>query len=89
MKFVETNKQFCVELTVEEFTKIMDRETEQENDHDWDNHLYQELNKIDGVDDTDYNGHFGPNIFFSLDVQFNEAKTIEAVKKIIEKWVLA
>lgn len=87
MKFTETMKQFCVELTKEEFIKILDKEKEQENNNDWDNHLFNELNKIDGVDDTDYNGHFGANIFFSFDVDYDEAATMKAVKKVIEKWV--
>lgn len=45
------------------------------------------MDKIDGVSDTDYNGHFGANIFFTLDMEYDEVTTLGEVKKIIKKWI--
>ena len=43
------------------------------------------LDKIEGVSDADYNGHFGPYIFFNLDTEDDSpAKRVEILTLILD-----
>lgn len=46
-------------------------------------HLYEKLDKLQGVSDIDYNGHFGPHIFYTVTAASDEAKLHAAVKTMI------
>lgn len=92
MKFEKTAIQYCVELTVAEFTNIMDKERDIDM-HDkceWSDNLTKvyslcdELNTIQGIDGIDYNGHFGANIWYTNDLEYPVDH--EVIQKIIEKW---
>jgi hypothetical protein len=84
MKFIQTAIQYCIELSSITFTAIVDEDSRRENEGDYDNHLVHELEKIDGVDRVDYNGHFGSNIFFTLDLEYEIDPTIKTIRKVID-----
>jgi len=53
-------------------------------DRGWDEiQLYEELDKLDGVNDTNYDGHFGPYIFLNIEVECDTPETHEQVIQII------
>jgi hypothetical protein len=87
MKRELTAKQYCVEVTYEEFVKLTDKEFDYQNNNDFDTTLYNELEKINGVNNVDYNGHFGPNIFYIMEEDYASKETDEKIKKIITKWI--
>ena len=87
MEFQVTSTSYCIEVTVDQFRKIIDRENEQQNDGDWENGLNNQLEEIEGVEDVDYNGHFGANIFFRMTAEVDERETKFAIKKVIDSWI--
>jgi hypothetical protein len=87
MKFVQTAIQYCVELSTLTFTAIMNEDSRRENKGEYDNILASKLDKIDGVSNVDYNGHFGPNVFFTLDMNYKIDPTIKAIRKMIDTYV--
>lgn len=57
------SRSFAFGVTVEDFTKITAREDEEEL---WADTLTAKLDALDGVSDVDFNGHFGPFIYFTI-----------------------
>jgi hypothetical protein len=47
--------------------------------------LCQKLDELDGVQDIDYNGHFGNHVFLSIEVDHDNAKTKRKISKVIEE----
>ena len=84
MKFNKTAVKYCVEITIDEFSILMDKEAGYEQDDSWKS-LCLELGKMDGIEDVDYNGHFGPNIFYTHDLRYPVAQ--KQITKVIEKWI--
>ena len=83
MKFKKTAVKYCVELTIPEFEAIMEKEKDCENDGTWYT-LCGDLEHIQGIDEVDYNGHFGANIFYTNDLEYPVDRKV--IEKIIEKW---
>lgn len=54
--------------------------------HD-DESFYEALDKIEGVNDIDYNGHFGPYIYLTIDLDVNVPETLEKIKKLIQEMI--
>ena len=69
---------YHIKLTVPEFQKIMD----------YDNvalpPLFELLAEIDGVNDVEYDGHFGASIWLTLDKEHDTGKTWNQISDIIE-----
>lgn len=87
MNFIPTAMSFCIELTKEDFLKIMEVDSKEENEGNWDNTLFQKLDKIDGIVDVDYNGHFGANIWLQMDLEFSIREMAEKIKKIVKEHI--
>lgn len=80
-----TRHDICFEIPVEEFRNLLDYE-----EADWRAFslptLSTILDGIDGVSGTEYNGHFGSNIFVTLDVDDDgETPQIAQVQRILDE----
>ena len=60
-------KRYCVPIPMETFLKFLDKDKEFENDD-----FVAKLEKM-GADKVDYEGFFGANLFFSLDLEYEDA----------------
>lgn len=49
--------------------------------------LSRRLDKMMGVWDTEYNGHFGSHIFFRLDKEYDKPETHEAIHNLIREYL--
>ena len=57
-------RQYSYEVTREYFMLICAKDDEMET---WEETLCAQLDKLPGVRDVDYNGHFGEYIYFNID----------------------
>jgi hypothetical protein len=77
-----TMKQY--EIEIDDLMKIVDLDKEHENDNEWDEVLSQKLDMLDGITDSDYNGHFGHYIFLKIDSEYDNDKTWDAIETTIK-----
>jgi len=49
--------------------------------------LYQKIDKVAGVDDTDYNGHFGANVFYRVSAEHDNEETHAEVRRLIQEHI--
>jgi hypothetical protein len=77
LSFEPTNTSYCIPITVEQFLAMDNQDTLNVDNDDLE--LSEILDKLDGVWNTDYNGHFGPNIFLTIEA---DCDTIELKSKI-------
>ena len=47
--------------------------------------LWAELQKIPGVRDVDYNGHFGLYVFLTVDKEYDNDKTLYAISDVMNR----
>jgi hypothetical protein len=64
LKAVCTRRSYCVEVTVDEMQEILRRDKFEINTGR--KPLHQLLNEATAAFDIEYDGHFGPNVFFTL-----------------------
>ena len=57
---VVTRRSYRVEITVEEMVAILDRDARCFQS------LFECLQSLDGVINVEYDGHFGPNVFYDV-----------------------
>lgn len=50
--------------------------------------LFMQLDKIQGVFSTDYNGHFGDFVYLSIEKENNNVHTKQKIENIINKFVV-
>ena len=68
--FETTSVQIAYEISMEDFNAIDKRDQDRQDEDNWDN-LSTLLDRIEGVSDTDYNGHFGLFLYFTIDAEHN------------------
>ena len=78
MEIIETARSFRVDLTVEQFKVIIERD--EINDH-----CLGDILELVGCESIEYNGFFGPAVFFTLDV--DSLEVLEQVKEIIFDYI--
>jgi len=83
MKIEAFKTSYCIGLTVEEFVRILDGDKKAFEDDEKD--LSQKLDALDGVYDTDYNGHFGPNVFVTIDKENDNMDTWSKIKELVKE----
>ena len=76
-----TSKQY--EIEIDDLMAIVDIDKEHENEGDWDEILSEQLDLLDGITDSDYNGHFGHYIFLTIDSKYDNDKTWDAIETTI------
>lgn len=75
-------KQYTIEV---DLLKIMDSDSFHENENEWDEILDQKLDKIKGVEDVDYNGHFGSYVFLTIETEFDTPELWLEIEKTIKE----
>ena len=78
-RVVSTN--YILDITTEKLSSIMDKDCEA------DHPLYMLLAKIDGIHDVDYNGHFGPHIYVTLESEYEGGDVWRTVYETIENYL--
>lgn len=63
MKPERVNSSFAIPVPLEDFKRIITWESNSPTDQ---RRLNEEIDNIEGVDNCDYNGHFGPYIFYRV-----------------------
>lgn len=84
IKFITCVTTYSIPIDVDVFRTILDKDLEAESHQDC---LYTKLNEIDGVIDTDYDGHFGPQIEVSIDAKADNEFTRYAIGQAIKDFV--
>ena len=72
------------EIEIDNLMAIVDIDRERENDGDWDGILSEQLDLLDGITNSDYNGHFGNYIFLTIDSKHDNDKTWDAIETTIK-----
>jgi hypothetical protein len=75
-----------MEMPKEDFLKIMDKDNEADSEEDV---LYYKLEKITGLFSIDYDGHFGPAIYYSIFAEHDNGKTANIVEKTVKDHIKA
>lgn len=78
-RVISTN--YSIDVPVKELLTIMVKDGEVEHP------LYMLLIEIDGISDVDYNGHFGPHIYITLDIGYDNEDVWKAVHETIENYL--
>lgn len=77
---------YALETTIKDLVRIIKRDCKGGNENR--KELHEILDSIDGVDQVEYNGHFGPYIFFRVSCDFDNdavlAKVSDTVKNYLE-----
>ena len=83
MKAKRTNSSYALPLTVKNFLKITDYESE----ISYEDTLSDNIDKVEGVDRCDYNGHFGSFIYYTVEEEYDTPKTHDKVEKLVNEWI--
>ena len=73
-------------LTVDEeiFKKILDKDDESTDERET---LYEQLVNFDGISEVDYDGHYGPQLYVTLDPEYDYSSTWFAIYKIMDDYI--
>lgn len=82
MKRTVTQKQFCIEVTAEEMLKILRRDDNISGDN-----LERRLFNLGGVNDIKYDGHFGPYIWFMMNVVYDDPHNHSLIEDSIQDYI--
>ena len=79
------------EITNEDYFAIEQRDRDRDDaasDRGEDvEYLFELINKVEGVSNSDYNGHFGPYVFFDLDAENDSPAKREEIKTLIVNYI--
>jgi len=64
---------------------IEDSDFYKENKNQWDEILSKKLDKIKGLNNVDYNGHFGPYIWLTIETECDTSETWSEIEKFINE----
>ena len=73
-------KEYAVDVNTEQFSRLLKREDKCEGLA-----LVEELGKLNGVSNIEYDGHFGSAIYFRIDCDVDSFSLQKKVVKIIQK----
>lgn len=74
---------YSLMVSISEFCTITHRDIE----NGFEDNLGDRLEKIDGVECVEYDGHFGPHIFFRVDAHEDQDQAQEAVLEAVEQFI--
>ncbi len=86
MKFdwAATYISYSVEITEEQLQVVLDKDVEVDNIKLM---LFAQLEDIEGVDNVDYDGHFGPYIFVKMAFVDDTQQTRDKIEEIINNFI--
>lgn len=86
LKFEITRRSYSVEISDDDFDALSDTES-YATDHvalrDGNKTLSEKLDGLPGVSGTDYNGHYGSNVFFTIDAEDDKPKLHKRIERTI------
>lgn len=88
LTFEPTFTRYCIEIEAKAFTAMLDAEEILGRGEPMDS-LSDSLEKLPGVNEVEYNGHFGANVFLSLDSDIDSPAAREALGVVIEQHLAA
>ena len=71
------SRTYTMKMKKEDFLKIM------EKDNEGGDSLYYKLEQITGLFSIDYDGHFGPAIYYSVFAEHDNGKTANLIEKTV------
>lgn len=71
---ISTN--YFIELGTDDFAKFC-----------FEMNLYYDLEKIEGVSDIEYNAHFGPRIYFTVECDNMMEKRLSKIEETIKRYI--
>lgn len=74
-----TKSSYCVRITVNQLMGVLDRDDRANHGEDM---LFKLMDKS-GCIDTNYDGHFGANIYYELDAEYDTLERRENIEKAI------
>ncbi len=77
-----TQRNYSISISEERFTEIADEES-YKNTNPLSNTIGEQLDRLDGVWNVEYNGHFGSAIYLTLDVEHDNNETWTEIEAII------
>ena len=80
-----TQRNYSISISEERFTEISEAESYKNPDYFESDYttIGEQLDKLDGVWNVEYNGHFGSAIYLTLDVEHDNDETWAEIEKII------
>lgn len=75
------------EIEIDDLMAIINADSDCEDNSDWDDLLNEKLDMVNGVTDTDYNGHFGHCIFLTIDSKYDNNETWNTIEKTINEHI--
>jgi len=81
-----TATSYCFSISIEEFGAMDIRDEERWEDGEQ-IALFEILNAMDGVSDSDYNGHFGAYVYFTIDATNDSTELRAKIGDIILRYV--
>lgn len=75
------------EIDIDDLMEIIEMDSDCEDDGDWNEILSEKLDMVNGVTDTDYNGHFGHYIFLTIDSEYDDKDTWDTIEKTINEHI--
>lgn len=87
MQFIVSKTSYSIEIEQNLFLNLLDSEsyvTDHATYKDDNKTLCEKLGQITGVNDIEYNGHFGNFIYLTIDKDVDNKKTKDQISKIIE-----
>jgi hypothetical protein len=82
MKRTVIQKQFCIEVAPEEMLKILRRDDTISGDS-----LHQRLFNLGDIHSINYDGHFGPYIWFMINVVYDFPHNHKLIENVIQNYI--
>lgn len=75
------------EIEIDNLMEIIETDSDCENNDDWNEILSEKLDMVNGVTDSDYNGHFGHYIFLTIDSKYDNDETWNTIESVIKNHI--
>ena len=86
LKLKCTARQYAIEIAYDAFNALEDAEDRYLIPYE--EFLFQKLDKIPGVDSTEYNGHFGAAIYCRIDAEDDTKQTQSVILSTIQDHIV-
>lgn len=81
-------KTFCLTMAKKDFLTLMQRDEKEIVDAGGSsNPLYQQLNVLKFVESTNYDGHFGPHVWYTLTAENDTPANHNFIRMIIVRYI--
>ena len=89
MELMRVRVEYMIEIDLEDFKKILDYDSHIDSEDLDTNDLFSRLEDMKLMDYIEYNGHFGPGVFYRVEEEDDNAdlhvQVMEVVKEYIEE----